>query len=66
VLYVIVTAATFFAAPYFFEGILGNPLLWILTVMLVVALTGMPLVIAYTAYVYRVFMGKLVITKDAY
>ena len=37
-----------------------------LTVMLIVALTGMPLVILYTAYVYRVFMGKIAITKDGY
>ena len=135
VLYLVVTVATFFAAPYFFEEILGNPLLWILaavllgsigyvpiavngkaftraflasagavaslvglfglslyprmvpssidlansltiynasstprtlTVMLIVALTGMPLVIVYTAYVYRVFMGKIVITNDGY
>jgi len=135
VLYLVVSVATFFAAPYFFEGILGNPLLWLLaavllgsivyipiavngktftraflasagaiaslvglfglslfprmvpssidpansltiynasstprtlTVMLVIALIGMPLVIAYTAYVYRVFMGKIVVTKDGY
>ncbi len=37
-----------------------------LTVMLVVALVGMPLVIGYTAYVYKVFMGKIVIPKDGY
>jgi cytochrome bd-type quinol oxidase subunit 2 len=37
-----------------------------LTVMLVIALVGMPLVIAYTAYVYRVFMGKIVVTKEGY
>jgi len=135
VLYLVVTVATFFVAPYYFEGIQGNPLLWILaavllgsigyipvavngktftraflasagaiaslvglfglslyprmvpssidlsnsltiynasstprtlTVMLIVALIGMPLVIAYTVYVYRVFMGKIVITKDGY
>ena len=135
ILYLVVTVTTFFAAPYFFEEILGNPLLWILaavllgsigyvpiavngkaftraflasagaiaslvglfglslyprmvpssidlansltiynasstprtlTVMLIVALTGMPLVILYTAYVYRVFMGKIAITKDGY
>jgi cytochrome bd ubiquinol oxidase subunit II len=135
VLYLVVTVATFFAAPHLFEGILGNPLLWILavvllgsiayvpiavngkkftraflasagaiaslfglfglslfprmvpssidlansltiynacstprtlTAMLVIALIGMPLVIAYTAYVYSVFMGKIVITKDGY
>ena len=135
VLYIVVTVATFFAAPHFFEGILGNPLLWIpavvllgsigyipvavngkaftraflasagaiaslfalfglslyprmlpssidlansltiynasstprtLMVMLVIALVGMPLVIAYTAYVYSVFMGKIVATKDGY
>ena len=37
-----------------------------LTVMLVIALVGMPLVIAYTAYVYAVFMGKVVVTEAGY
>lgn len=37
-----------------------------LTVMLIIALIGMPLVIAYTFYIYRVFMGKTVITEDSY
>jgi len=37
-----------------------------LTVMLVIALVGMPLVIAYTAYVYAVFMGKVVPTQEGY
>jgi cytochrome bd ubiquinol oxidase subunit II len=30
-----------------------------LSVMLIIALIGMPIVIAYTAYVYRVFKGKI-------
>ena len=30
-----------------------------LTVMLVIALVGMPIVICYTIYVYRVFKGKV-------
>lgn len=135
VLYVVATPATFFASPFLFESRLGNPLLWILlvllsgaivyfpvaaygkkyvraflasavviasmmglmglnlyprmvpssidpsnsltiynasstprtlTTMLVVALIGMPLVIAYTAYVYKVFMGKVTLTEDSY
>jgi len=37
-----------------------------LTVMLVIALIGMPLVIGYTALIYRVFLGKVVITEDSY
>jgi cytochrome d ubiquinol oxidase subunit II len=37
-----------------------------LAVMLAIALVGMPLVIAYTAYVYTVFMGKAVPAKDGY
>jgi len=37
-----------------------------LTVMLIIALIGMPLVIAYTFYIYRVFMGKTVITDESY
>jgi len=37
-----------------------------LMVMLVIALIGMPLVIGYTAYIYRVFMGKINITEEVY
>ena len=37
-----------------------------LTVMLVIALIGMPLVIGYTALIYKVFLGKVVITEDSY
>ena len=37
-----------------------------LTVMLVIALVGMPIVIAYSAYIYRVFAGKVVITQEGY
>ena len=37
-----------------------------LTVMLVIALIGMPLVIAYTICVYKVFMGKVVVAEDGY
>ena len=34
--------------------------------MLVIALIGMPLVIGYTAYIYRVFKGKTVLDKSSY
>jgi cytochrome bd ubiquinol oxidase subunit II len=34
--------------------------------MLIIALTGMPLVIGYTIFVYRVFKGKVVINKESY
>lgn len=37
-----------------------------LGVMLVIALIGMPLVLVYTAYVYRVFKGKVVLGTDSY
>jgi cytochrome d ubiquinol oxidase subunit II len=37
-----------------------------LTVMLVIALIGMPLVIAYTAWIYKTFEGKVVITEESY
>ncbi len=37
-----------------------------LTVMLIIALVGMPLVIGYTAFVYKVFMGKVVLDQDSY
>jgi cytochrome d ubiquinol oxidase subunit II len=135
VLYLIATIATIFAAPHLFDGSLGNPLFWVLlvllvgsivfipmmlkaqkyfraflgssamiiamiglaavgmfpnlvpssidpahsltiynasstprtlTVMLIVALIGMPIVIAYTAVIYRVFKGKVVITPESY
>ena len=35
-----------------------------LTVMLVIALIGMPIVIAYTAFIYHVFKGKAVAAAD--
>jgi len=35
-----------------------------LTVMLIIALVGMPMVITYTAFIYRVFKGKVVSTTD--
>jgi cytochrome d ubiquinol oxidase subunit II len=34
--------------------------------MLIIALIGMPLVIAYTIVIYRVFKGKVMITPDSY
>lgn len=37
-----------------------------LTTMLVIALIGMPLVIAYTAIIYRAFKGKVIITDESY
>lgn len=37
-----------------------------LTTMLVVALVGMPLVIGYTIYVYRVFKGKVALGEGSY
>ncbi len=135
ILYFAAFAATFFAAPFLFEGALSRPLFWVflvllllaavyipvanragqylrsflassvsiasvmglaavclfprmvpstvdlansltiynasstprtLTVMLVIALVGMPIVIAYSAYIYRVFAGKVVITEESY
>ena len=135
ILYLAAFAATFFAAGFLFENVLGNPLFWAflilllaaavtvptairsrkflrsflassvsiasvmglaavclfprvvpssldlansltiynasstprtLTVMLVIALVGMPIVIAYSAYIYRVFAGKVVITQESY
>jgi len=37
-----------------------------LAVMLTIALIGMPLVIGYTAFIYRIFRGKVKITKASY
>ncbi len=37
-----------------------------LLTMLIIALAGMPLVIAYTAVIHHVFRGKVVITPDSY
>jgi cytochrome d ubiquinol oxidase subunit II len=37
-----------------------------LTTMLVIALLGMPLVIGYTLFIYRVFKGKVVIGESSY
>ena len=134
-LYVIATFVSIFEAPYLFDGILNNPLFWILFIlllasvlylpvavkgakyffsfilfsiaiasiiglsavslfpklvpsninlnysltiynssstertlftMLIIALIGMPIVIAYTIFIYRVFKGKVEITKESY
>ncbi len=37
-----------------------------LETMLIIALIGMPVVIGYTIFIYRVFRGKVIITKDSY
>jgi cytochrome bd ubiquinol oxidase subunit II len=37
-----------------------------LTVMLIIALIGMPFVIFYTAYVYKIFKGKVKLNGDGY
>ncbi len=37
-----------------------------LTVMLVIALVGMPFVIVYTALIYRAFRGKTILTPESY
>jgi cytochrome d ubiquinol oxidase subunit II len=37
-----------------------------LETMLIIALIGMPLVIAYTAYVYHVFRGKVTVEEEGY
>lgn len=135
VLYSIATFATFFVAPFLFRNLLGNPLFWVmfillflsiifipvasrmkkfglaflsssvmiammigfvalslfprlvpssinlmnsltiynasssprtLTTMLIIALIGMPIVIGYTIFVYRVFRGNVLINKDSY
>ena len=135
VLYAIATAATIFVSPFLFEGTLGRPVFWILLVLLLSAMAGVPLsvgtrnhlrafvstavmiaamvgltgvslyprwvpsridlnysltiyntastprtltvmlviaaiavriVLAYTAYVYRVFWGKVAIAEDSY
>ena len=34
--------------------------------MLVIALIGMPLVIVYTAVIYRAFKGKVMLTEESY
>lgn len=37
-----------------------------LKVMFIIALVGMPIVIAYTAVVYHIFKGKVVLTEESY
>jgi cytochrome d ubiquinol oxidase subunit II len=37
-----------------------------LTTMLIIALIGVPIVLIYTIYIYRVFKGKVVISEDSY
>lgn len=135
VLYILATVATFFEASFLFEGLLKNPLFWVLIltlfgtllyvpvaikagryfigflsssatiasliglvavslfprlvpsridlsysltiynasstpralgIVLVIALIGMPFVVGYTIFIYRVFKGKVVLTKESY
>ncbi|MEJ2614737.1 MAG: cytochrome d ubiquinol oxidase subunit II [Ignavibacteriaceae bacterium] len=37
-----------------------------LETMLIIALIGMPLVIIYTIFIYRIFKGKVIINQDSY
>jgi cytochrome d ubiquinol oxidase subunit II len=37
-----------------------------LNTMLIIALIGMPVVIGYTIFIYKVFRGKVILTKDSY
>ena len=37
-----------------------------LKTMLIIALIGMPMVIGYTVFIYRIFKGKVVITEESY
>jgi len=37
-----------------------------LTAMLIIALIGMPIVIGYSIFIYRVFKGKVIISKESY
>lgn len=37
-----------------------------LETMLIIALLGMPFVIGYTIFIYRVFRGKVILNKDSY
>jgi cytochrome d ubiquinol oxidase subunit II len=135
ILYALATLGTFFEAGFLFQGMLSNPLFWLLILMLfggvvyipvaakgvnyfkafiassaliasmiglaavslfprlvpsnidlansltiynasstqrtlgtmlIIALIGMPCVIGYTAFVYRVFKGKVVLSKESY
>ena len=37
-----------------------------LSTMLIIALIGMPIVVGYTIFIYRIFRGSVLITKDSY
>jgi len=37
-----------------------------LETMLIIALIGVPIVLAYTIVIYRIFRGKVILTKDSY
>ncbi|MGE5611963.1 MAG: cytochrome d ubiquinol oxidase subunit II [Bacillota bacterium] len=37
-----------------------------LLVMLIIALIGVPMVLAYTAFVYRIFKGKVILSEESY
>ncbi len=37
-----------------------------LNTMFIIALIGVPIVLAYTIFIYRIFKGKVILTKDSY
>ncbi len=62
-LYVIATLATFFTAPYLFEGILAKPLFLIVIVAMLAGIVGVPLALRAKAYVRALLASSLSIAS---
>jgi len=57
VLYFLATLYTFFEADYLFEGIFGNPLFWILFILLLLSIIYIPLALKAEKY-FRAFIAS--------
>jgi cytochrome d ubiquinol oxidase subunit II len=62
-LYVATTIATFFEAPYVFEGILAKPLFWILILTMLASIVGVPMALRAKAYLRALLASTLSIAS---
>ncbi len=63
ILWVVTTIATFFAAPYLFEGILAKPPFWIIIVTMLAGIAAVPVALRAQAYVRALLASSLVIAS---
>lgn len=63
VLWVAATIATFFVAPYLFEGILAKPPFWIVLPAMLAGIAGFPIALRARAYVWALLASSLSIAS---